>query len=104
MVCVPIVLAFPMIWVNFYWLGLALVILNWRRLLRVTGYGMLACLVGLLANQVSAALLQSCLYHSPTQALAQTGPAMVLLPLFASGISLGILFAGISFGQSAAPT
>jgi len=74
---------------------LFLAIRNWIGLLRLAGYGLLALLVGFFVNRFIAALVQSYLYHSPTQILSQTGAAMVLIPFLITGLSLGILLGGI---------
>lgn len=96
MVCFLTCFVFPDFIGSIFLLVLVLAIRYWRRALRLAVYGTLSLLVGFMANRISAALLQSYLFHSPTQALPQTGPAMVLIPLLITGFSLGILLGGVA--------
>jgi hypothetical protein len=67
-----------------------------RGLFQWTGWGGLALLAGYVVNRLSAGLMQSFLFHSPTQDIVQIGMIGFLLPYLLEGILLGILFGGIT--------
>jgi len=69
---------------------------NWRGLLRWTSLGSLALLAGFFVNRLSAALMQSFLFHSPNQDIAQIGIGGLMIPYLLEGFLLGILFGGIT--------
>jgi hypothetical protein len=79
-----------------FYFVLGLVFWNWRGLLRLAGFGSLALLVALFMNRLSAALVQSYIFHSPSQTFAQTGISMILIPYLVEGIFLGIFFGGMA--------
>jgi len=69
---------------------------NWRGLLRWTSLGSVALLAGFFVNRLSAALLQSFLFHSPNQDITQIGIGGLMIPYLLEGMLLGILFGGIT--------
>ncbi len=62
-----------------------------------TGMGCLALLAGFFANRLSASLIQSFIFHSPTQdILAIPGLlAYIVIPFLLEGMLLGTLFSGL---------
>ena len=69
---------------------------NWRGVLRWTGWGGLALLAGFIINRLSAALMQSYLFNSPTQDIVHFGLGGLLVPYLLEGMLLGCLFGRIT--------
>lgn len=84
-----------------FYLILGITLWSRRDLLRLAAYGSLALVVAFFVNRLSAALVQSYVFHSPSQALAQTGPTMILIPYLCVGLSLGLLLGRIAPQQAA---
>jgi hypothetical protein len=81
---------------------------NWRGLFQWTGLGAFGMCAGFFINRLSAALMQSFLFHSPTQDIFQTGLwgvlSFLVIPYLLQGILLGTLFGGASQrGRSVKP-
>jgi hypothetical protein len=95
MICLFASVTFPGLAFYIFLFVVGWTIRSWRDLFRLAVYGILVLVVGFFTHRLTAALVQSFLFHSPTQILSQTGPAMVLLPLLITGITLGILLGGI---------
>jgi len=95
-VCFVLPVIIPGLAVHVIFLIVCLAVWKLRNILRLAGYSALAGLIGFVANRLSASLVQSYLFHSPTQSLAQTGPGMVLIPFLVTGLTVGMLFGNIA--------
>ena len=69
---------------------------NWHGVFRWTVWGGLALFAGFIINRLSAALMQSYLFHSPTQDIVLMGIGGFLIPYLLEGMLLGFLFGGIT--------
>ena len=96
LICLFTFITFPGVAFYIFLLVVGWTIRSWRDLFRLAGYGMVVLLVGFFTHRLTAALVQNFLFHSPTQILSQTGPAMVLIPFLITGITLGILLGRVA--------
>lgn len=87
---------YPILQGSFFGLFIGIAARNWPELVRWTCQGSLSLLAGFILNRLSAALMQSYIFQSPTQAVAQIGVIGFLLPYLLEGILLGILFGGFT--------
>jgi hypothetical protein len=73
---------------------------NWRSLFRYIGIGSLVFFTGYFVNRLSAALMQSFIFHSSLQDIAQTGTGSLFLylviPNLLEGLLIGTLFGGLT--------
>jgi len=86
---------FPSLAIELLICGAGVIVMKKAYFLRLAGYGTLILFVGWFVNRLAAALVQSYVFHSPTQLLSQTGPAMVWLPFAVTGVMLGVLMGRI---------
>jgi len=73
---------------------------RWHNLLQFSGWGSLALFMGFFVNRLSAALLQSFLFHSATQNIAQMGIIGFFMPYLLEGAIMGALFGRIKITKT----
>ncbi|MCE5208347.1 MAG: hypothetical protein LLG42_08555 [Chloroflexi bacterium] len=87
---------FPIVEGGVFGLFIGLASRNWHSLLRFSGLGSLALFTGFFVNRLSAALMQSYLFHSATQSVAQTNIIGFFIPYLLEGAIMGTLFGGVT--------
>ncbi len=87
---------YPFLQGSIFGLLIGLATRSWRATLRFVTAGGLALLAGFFVRRLSAALVQSFMFHSPTQDIVQTGTAgllfFIVIPCLLEGALLGMIF------------